>query len=194
MPTDTALMGAIRQGNPEALAALYDRRAPIVLAVCQRVLDNRSDAEDVLEEVFFEIWQRAERYDPERGSPISYILTVGRSRAIDRARRLRRRLDGPPTRMEEVNSCRHASLAGEEATPFRDAVAAERSRRVRDALNSLDPAERRVVELSFFEGWTHREIARQLSEPLGTVKSRIRRGLLRLRSLLRAPEEGEEAT
>ena len=186
-------MEAIRQRDPAALAALYDRRAPIVLAVCQRILDNRSDAEDVLEEVFFEIWQRAERYDPERGSPIGYLVTVGRSRAIDRARRLRRRLDNLPTR-EEASASQPASPAGDEASPYRDAVAAERTRRVREALDSLDPAERRVVELSFFEGWTHREIAHQLSEPLGTVKTRIRRGLLQLRSLLGGPRDGMEAT
>ncbi len=187
-------MDAIRQRDPAALAALYDRRAPIVLAVCLGILGNRSDAEDVLEEVFFEIWQRAERYDPERGSPIGYLVTVGRSRAIDRARRLRRRLDRLSTMREEASPSEPASSAGEEASPFRDAVAAERGHRVREALDSLDPAERRVVELSFFEGWTHREIAQQLSEPLGTVKTRIRRGLLQLRSLLGGPRDGMEAT
>lgn len=187
-------MEGIRQRDPTALAALYDRRAPLVLAVCQRILDNRSDAEDVLEEVFFEIWQRAERYHPERGSPIGYLVTVGRSRAIDRTRRLRRRLDRLPTLREEASPSELAGPAGEEASPFRDAVAAERARRVREALDSLDPAERRVVELSFFEGWTHPEIALQLSQPLGTVKTRIRRGLLKLRSLLGGPGDGMEAT
>ncbi len=193
-PTDSALMEAIRQRDPAALAALYDRRAPIVLAVCQRILDDRSDAEDVLEEVFFEIWQRAERYDPERGSPVVYLMTVGRSRAIDRARRLRRRHDKLPMPRELASPSEPAIPAGDEASPFSNAVAAERTRRVRDALDSLDPAERYVVELSFFEGWTHREIAVQLSEPLGTVKTRIRRGLLQLRSVLSGPGDGVEAT
>jgi len=175
-----------------ALAALYDRRAPIVLAVCQRVLGNRSDAEHVLEEVFFEIWQRADRYDPKRGSPIVYLVTLARSRAIDRKRRPDRRV----TRLvpRESPSLGEAACPHDHAPPSGDDAAAKRARRVREALDSLASRERRAVELSFFEGWTQQEIARQMSEPLGSVESRVRRGLLQLRRVLGGPNDDMENT
>jgi len=183
-------MEALRQRDPAALATLYDRRAPIVLAVCQRVLGDRVDAEEVLEEVFFEVWQRADRYDPARGSPTTYLATVARARAIDRVRQRSRRLDRLVPGEEPIARSRHPRDG--DSSPFGDAVAAERARRVRAALDCLDPRVRRVVELSFFEGWTHREISSQLSEPLGTVKTRIRRGLLQLRRVLSEPGSGLE--
>jgi RNA polymerase sigma-70 factor (ECF subfamily) len=187
-------MEAIRQRDPAALAALYDRRAPLVLGVCQRVLGDRVDAEEVLEEVFFEVWQRADRYDPARGRPLAYLVMMARTRAIDCVRQRSRRVARLVPR-EDLSLSELAHPHDDDASPFGDAVAAERSRRVRAALDSLDPRVRRAVELSFLEGWTHREIARQLSEPLGTVKTRIRRGLLHLRHLLSEPGNGmEEAT
>lgn len=184
-------MEGIRRRDPAALASLYDRHASIVLAVCQRILRSPVDAEDVLEEVFFEVWQRADRFDPKRGSSVVYLLTVARSRAIDRKRQQTRRSARIVLR-EDPNPSEPVGPPEGEASPYGDTVAREQARRVRDALASLDPRVRRVVELSFFEGWTHREIALQLSEPIGTIKTRIRRGLLQLRPLLGGLEDDGE--
>ena len=181
-------MQGIRARDPEALAALYDRYSGLVLAVCQRAVGNRADAEEVLEEVFWEIWQRADRYDPLRASPRSYLLMVSRSRAIDRARQLGRRPRTTSLAVAEVHAL------GQGPPPSGRIEAADLAHRVRLALATLEPEARRLVELSFFQGLSHREISEQLGQPLGTVKTRIRRSLLHLRKTLQNLGEETEAS
>ncbi len=171
-------MEGIAKRDVGALAALYDRYAPAVLALCARILGRRDEAEDLVSEIFFEIWRRAGRYDPHRASPSVYLMTLARSRAIDRWRFLQRRIGvwGEASDPDAAVSLGQRPLARVIENEHRD--------RLRDALDTLVPGERDAVELSFFHGLTHREIAERLDQPLGTVKTRVRRGLLRLRDQL----------
>jgi len=178
---DRSLMTGIAAGDAAALRDLYDRHGGQVLALCLRILRDRSEAEEVLGDVFWELWEKAERYRVDRGAPLAYLMTVARSRAIDRLRR-RRRADV----MVDLPSSLETGAAATtiDDGPYRDAADSERKARIRRALAGLSAAERRAVELSFFDGLSHGEIARTLREPLGTVKSRIRQGLARLRDAL----------
>jgi RNA polymerase sigma-70 factor (ECF subfamily) len=174
---DRALLAGIAAGDPAALEKLYVRHASAVYGLCLRVIGDRSEAEEVLEEVFFELWERSERFDPGRSTPLAYLITLARSRAIDRLRRVRRR-----TSLGEVETRRDAGEpAAPAGSPLADAQTSERRRLVAALLEALDPAEREALELSFFAGLSHGEIAARLDQPLGTVKTRIRRALLRLR-------------
>jgi len=173
-------MAGIAARDPAALEALYERRAALVFGLCLRVLGDRSEAEEVLEDVFFELWQRSERFDPGRSAPLAYLVTLARSRAIDRLRRARRGAHAPDTASEEARAeAREPAAHGE--SPLAEAQRSERRRLVAALLGGLDPADRHALELSFFAGLSHGEIASRLGQPLGTVKTRIRRALLRLR-------------
>ena len=173
-------MDAVARGDRSALNALYARHAPLVLAVCRRVLGDADEADDVLVDVFFEVWSRADRYDSGRGSPTTYLMTLARSRSIDRRRSLAAR---PP-----LKSDRAAELADRPADapgPVHAAATAELAQRVRILLAELDPDQRAAVECAFYEGLTHTEVAARLGRPLGTIKTAIRQGLIRLRDILR---------
>ena len=170
---DRTLMTGLAEGDTTALQALYDRHAGQVMVLCLRILRDRARAEEVVGDVFWELWDRADRYRPDRGAPIAYVMTLARSRAIDRLR--------------------SRAATHRDAGPFESAAASELSVRIRRALSGLSDAERRAVEMSFFDGLSHGEIADALREPLGTVKSRIRQGLLRLRDVL-AGEYGTMGT
>jgi RNA polymerase sigma-70 factor (ECF subfamily) len=185
---DGELMRRIRRGDARAFEQLYQRHGGAVLALCLRILRDRAEAEDVLEEVFWELWQRRDRYDAERSAPFSYLMTMSRSRALDRLR-FRRRREGV---WQGLPAAERLPIAGEPpaADPYEDALAAEHRVAIDGALGELPPASRIAVELNFFEGLSHREIADRLGEPLGTVKTRIRQGLLALRKTLRALRDG----
>ena len=175
---DAALMAGIAAGDPAALEALYGRHASVVFALCLRVLGDRSEAEEVLEDIFFELWQRAERFDAGRSTPLAYLITLARSRAIDRLRRVRRGAPAPDVGKAPPDVRETPALA---ESPLAEAERSERRRLVASVLGALDPAERHALELSFFAGLSHSDIAKHLGQPLGTVKTRIRRALLRLR-------------
>jgi RNA polymerase sigma-70 factor (ECF subfamily) len=149
-----------------ALEAFYRRFAGVVLAVVHRILLSRAEAEEVLQEIFFELWRRAPQYDHTRASVTTWVLTVARSRALDARRARARRPSGageesaiPPAPAEE--------------RPDQRTLAEQRSQAVRAALGRLTPDQRHAVELAYFEGLSHSEIAARLNLPLGTVKSRI---------------------
>ncbi len=181
---DLTLMERVARCDPTALDALYVRHAPLLFALCVRILRNRSEAEEVLQEVFWEVWRSAGRYSAVRGSPRVYLLQLARSRALSVVR-LRRRRDGllADAGGQDVLA---AELLGAQADS--NALAAtmqdEESRRVRSALGALPEAERCVLMLGYFDGLSQTEIATKLGEPLGTVKTRMRRGLLHLRERL----------
>jgi RNA polymerase sigma-70 factor, ECF subfamily len=192
---DSDLVRAIAEGDSEALGALYDRHGSAVMGLCLRILGVRADAEEVLSDVFLQVWEQAERYEPSRGNVIGWLLTVARSRAIDRLRSVGRRervVAGSDDPAGAADRAATGSSARGEQGPYRDASLGEQRARVEAALGALEPAQRRAVELSFFEDLSHSEIAQKLGEPLGTVKSRIRQGLIRLREGLRA-QYGPEA-
>jgi len=188
---DQTLMELVARGDGAALDALYARHAPLVFALCLRIVRSRPEAEEVLQEVFWELWRSGDRYLAERGSVRVYLVQLARSRALD-VLRVRRRREGLLASAGGP-SVVAAEIRGEDT--HRGALAAaivgEDSQRVRSAMRTLSDAERCVVTLAYFDGLSQSEIAAQLGEPLGTVKTRTRRALLRLRGLLVVdPDEG----
>ncbi len=169
LPDDPVrLIQQIARGNREAFGRFYDRYAPLVFAFAVRLLRVRAEAEDLLQEVFLQIWRQAGSYSQERGSPEAWILTITRSRGIDKLRSIRRRDRSSETSGKVENGARES----------------EAKLTVRDALAGLPEAQRTVLELAYFNGLTQSEIAAHLGEPLGTVKTRMRAGIERLRGLL----------
>lgn len=174
---DAELVRRIAGGDGDALARLFDLHSPVVLGLLSRMLGARSEAEEVLQEAFLQVWTQADRYDSERSSARSWILMLARSRALDRLRRREAR------RRREEEAVEEADLAIHPVGTERLEESETRSR-VSSALGSLSPEQRRCIELAFFEGLTHTQIAERLKAPLGTVKSRILLGMNKLRQAL----------
>jgi len=172
------LMRRIGAGEGEALAEIFDLHSPLVLGLLFRILGRRSEAEEILQEVFLQVWTQAGRYYPDRASPRGWILMLARSRALDRIRRR----DSSRRREEEVAGDPLLAAVHPVGTARLEAV--ERKSRVHSALDLLAPEQRRCIELAFFEGLTHTQIAERLQAPLGTVKSRILLGMNKLRQAL----------
>ena len=161
----------------DAAAELYDRHAAQLYALARRILRNDADAEDVVQEVFSQAWRNAARYDVRRGTVLGWLLMMTRSRSIDR---LRARQARPDT----TTAASHEDLAADGPAASDILLAAEQAAYVREVLLTLPPHQRTPLELAYYEGLTQREIAAQLSEPLGTVKTRIRAALITLRTRL----------
>lgn len=177
------LIQQISQGDREAFGRFYDRHAPLVFAFAMRLLRVRSDAEDLLQEVFLQVWRQAGNYNQERGSPEAWLMTITRSRGVDKLRSIRRK-EKSFVPLEEPSR-------GEGGGKVESGAGQSEARlTVRGALGGLPEAERRVLELAYFDGLTQSEIAAYLREPLGTVKTRMRAGLGRLRGLMGAKTAG----
>ena len=175
-------MAAVRLGDRDAYHALYHRFAPDLFALCERVLRRRDEAEDALADVFCEVWRRRERYDANRGAVRTYLITLTRSRSIDRLRSRAARPDmNQATRTDAADQ---APATGR--SPAEAAANAELRGRVAEALAELNARQREAMELAYYEGLTHQQIAERLSAPLGTVKTHIRQGLAKLRAALGA--------
>ncbi len=186
---DEALVRRLSVGDARALGAVYDHYSPLVYGVLLRMLQNSAAAEELLQEVFWALWTRPERFDPARGSLRVFLFQLARSRALDHLRRERRRSG---LLRERPILAPQESEAGAQSNPFLAAVSAEDRTRVRRALAALPASQQRVLALSYFEGLSHSEIAEQLGEPLGTVKTRIRGGLARMRARLGGDDGGTE--
>ncbi len=163
------------RGDEGGLAELYDRHSRLVFSLALRILQNRADAEDVVQEVFAQVWTQARRYEGERGSVAAWMLMMARSRAIDRLRARRAR---PETGGQTPATQNVADLA-----PTQDLLllSNEEVTKLRQALDGLPAVQRAALELAYYEGLTHVEIADRLSEPLGTIKTRIRQAVIKLR-------------
>lgn len=183
---DVYLVGRAAAGDRDAFAELYDRHAPLVLGLLTRML-GREEAEEVLQEAFLQAWRQAARYRAELAAPRGWLVTIARSRALDRLRSRRTR----ETREETVG--RERPLAVDAAATSAAAEERESRERVRAALAGIPVEQRRCIELAFYEGLTHSEIAARLDAPLGTVKSRILLGMNRLRQSLGALAPGLRA-
>jgi RNA polymerase sigma-70 factor (ECF subfamily) len=168
-PARDGLVQRLTSGDPAALGEFYDRYAGLVNGLALRILRNAAEAEDVVQEVFVQVWRQAERYDSARGSAEAWLCMIARSRSLDR---LRRRA----SRREESDET--LAGAGSETPRTEEALA------VRKALESLTSDQRRALELAYYEGMTQSEIAERLQEPLGTIKTRIRTAMIRLRDVL----------
>jgi RNA polymerase sigma-70 factor (ECF subfamily) len=180
MGTDEQLIRRIADADASALAELYDLYAPRVLGLLVKMLPSRSDADDVLQEVFWQVWKNAGRYDSQRGSPAVWLLVMARSRALDALRR--KKASVPLEEFAEPSAW---------SPPSGDVERKESNDRIRRALAELTVEQQQAIQLSFFGGLTHPEIAEKLATPLGTVKTRIRLGMKRLRTALadQAPSE-----
>ncbi len=189
---DATLMQRIAARDEAALRALYARHSGMVFAICLRILRDRSEAEQVLIDVFAEAWQHAARYDTTRGTPGGYLALLARSRAIDVARS-RKRSSGTQTLRTDEAETGFTSASGRPssvAQPIDATLSEERCAVVAEALNALGENQRTAVELAFYDGLSHSEIAVKLDRPIGTVKTQIRQGLIRMRDALREYWEG----
>jgi RNA polymerase sigma-70 factor, ECF subfamily len=178
-------MARVESRDADALAALYDRHGGRLLGLAQRILGAGGEAEEVVQEVFLFAWRSAGSFDPSRGNVLTWLMIVTRSRAIDRLRARK------PAARPEIRSLEEVT----EAPPAADDVeAASASRQwegiCRAAVSSLPDDQRRALELAYFEGLTHQEIAERTGSPLGTVKTRVRLGLMKLRERMRPYSKG----
>lgn len=174
--SDTELLHAIAGGDEAALSFLYDRYRLILFGLLMRVLKSREEAEDVLQEVFLQVWRRAADFNEQRGRPFTWLVTVARSRAIDRLRSLAAR--------ERVAVASATDSPETFSDAITDAFSSERRGLINKALAQLPDEQKRALMLAYFEGLTQSEIAKRLGAPLGTVKTRMRAGMIKLRELL----------
>jgi RNA polymerase sigma-70 factor (ECF subfamily) len=163
-----SLMRRLADGDHAALGEFYDRFAGLANGLALRILRDASEAQDVVQEVFVQVWRQAARYDVGRGSPEAWLCTITRTRSLDRLRRRASRREEP----------------SEAAPPPTGVPRTEEAIAVRKALDSLSGDQRRALELAYYEGLTQTEIAERLGEPLGTIKTRIRTAMIRLRDTL----------
>lgn len=176
--TDADALRRVERGEEEALAVLYDRHSPLLFALVRRIVGQSGEAEDVLQETWVQVWERAKSFRAERGSVEAWLITIARSRALDRLRRRRVRLDAEATLRDQASDRSEVSVGHEPP----DVV--DRRQVVRGALAKLKAEHRQILEVAFFEGLTQSEIAQRLDLPVGTVKTWMRRGLETLRSSL----------
>jgi RNA polymerase sigma-70 factor, ECF subfamily len=181
---DQEMIAQIGRRDQGAFSALYDRLSGPLYSLAFKMLGDASDAQDALQEVFVQIWSRASTYDPEKSSVFSWAVLLTRSRAIDRLRARDRRLRVVVESTAE-NKAAEATDASTVESAADTANKKDEAAHVRSLLNNLPEDQRQAIELAFFGHRTHHEIAAQLGQPLGTVKARIRRGLLKLREQFR---------
>lgn len=176
-----AAMARLAAGDAQALEQIYEMTRLKLYGICFRILGDQKEAEDALQDVYVNLWQRADRYDPERASPISWLATFARNRAIDRLR---------------TGKVRGGSVPVEEAAPLPDSapladqimIDGERAARVHTCLEQLEETARENIRAAFFDGKTYAQLAESAGVPLGTMKSWIRRGMMKLRVCLEAGE------
>jgi RNA polymerase sigma-70 factor (ECF subfamily) len=173
---DVELLKAIAARDEAALGQLYDRYRLILFGVLMRILNSREEAEDVLQEVFLQVWRRAADFDENRGRPFTWLVTLARSRGIDRLRSLASR--------ERVAIAGANEASDETSDAATDAIRSEQRGVVNSALSQLPEEQKQPLMLAYFDGLTQSEIAMQLGAPLGTVKTRMRSGMMKLRELL----------
>src|SRR5712691_8970914 len=181
-PALVSMVEQMAQGRQDSLGRLYDETAPLVNGLLLRILKHPQDAEEVLMDVYMKAWKNAASYSPDRGCVQSWLVMMARSVAIDRLRQRKTRLEAAGLTIENA-----PEPVSSEASPEEQTVRGQRSARVQSVLSELPSEQREAVVMAFFGGLSHSELAERLGQPLGTVKTRIRSGLLRIRNLLGEP-------
>jgi RNA polymerase sigma-70 factor, ECF subfamily len=177
--TDEALLARIAGGDSQAFAIFYDRHASLLYSLALRIVGDGHDAEDVLQDAAVQLWERAPRYNPMFGRPLSWAVTLLRNKAVDRLRASNRK-----RALHEAAATGIGPDADEPASGADETAAGEDSERVRAAIRRLPADQRTAIEMAFFGGMTQLEISNRLGAPLGTIKARIRRGMLAMRDEL----------
>jgi RNA polymerase sigma-70 factor, ECF subfamily len=175
---DSALIAKMTAGDESALSALYDRYAPMLFGMLSRMLNDRQAAEEVLQDLFLQLWRNAGQFDPARGSLPAWLMVIGRNRAISRLRGRRDR------EVLEENEGDFAGTFVSSQNIEDEAARAQLARNISAALTKLPAEQRQAVELAYFEGMTQSEIAAKTGTPLGTVKTRVRTAMQTLRGIL----------
>lgn len=178
--SDLEMVQGIVRREPGAFAAFYDRHASTVFGFLCRMLGDSTEAEDVLQETFWQIWKQGGTYDPTRGRPMAWVVQIARSRGLDRLRQVRLRVQRQAGPIEEHLEQVHAQNETDAKT-----IQLDTQRQVRRAMDGLPSEQQEAIILAFFGGFTHQEIAERLGAPLGTVKTRIRLGMRKLEEKLR---------
>ena len=182
-PTDLGLLQRIAARDTDALAELYDRHSRLIYGLILRIVGDRGEAEEILQEAFIRVWRRADIYEARLGGPLPWMVRVARNCAIDRlrARRVRAAVHAPGIDVADIES---ATPATGIQNPEAAVLEAESKQTLTDALGGLPAEQRQLIEAAFFEGYTHSELAERFGLPLGTVKTRIRTGLIAMRQWL----------
>jgi RNA polymerase sigma-70 factor (ECF subfamily) len=183
LDAEIALLRRVAQGDRRGFEELYDRFSGVLFSTAYRVLNNQEAAEDVLQDVFIQIWEKAPLYDPTRGKPMTWAVTLTRNKAIDRLRSTVRRNRLQDDVEREVETFEQF----DDRSSFDAVASGETSKLVREAIQKLSKDQREAIELAFFSSLTQTEIAERLGEPLGTIKARIRRGMMKLKDVI-SPE------
>jgi RNA polymerase sigma-70 factor (ECF subfamily) len=178
---DRAAVIRMARGDGSAVAELYDRHSRAIYSLALRMLTDSAEAEDVVQDVFTQAWRQASRYDAARAPVVGWLLVIARARALDRLRARKSRISVTALDPATTDPVDPGLALDQQAISNEDAV------RVRTALAALPAVQREAIELAYFKGLSQSDIAEQLSQPLGTVKTRMRAGLLKLRDVLRLP-------
>lgn len=191
-PIHPELLVRVTKGDQQAFEQLYEHSSSLLFTLVRRILNDREEASEVLQEVYAEVWRKAVRYDPTRGSPLAWLVTLTRSRAIDCLRAAASKGQHPTAGRGVAPEPRSSAEDPPDQAPgpFEGRADQELRAAVSTALAELPAAQRQALELAYYDGFTHVEIAERLGEPLGTVKIRIKLGLNKLREALRPHWEG----
>jgi RNA polymerase sigma-70 factor (ECF subfamily) len=175
---DPNLLARVVKGDQQAFSQLYDHSSTLLFTLAVRILGNHEEASDLLQDVYFEVWRKVSRYDVGRGTPIAWLITLTKSRAIDRLR-------ARTARGYRVTNSLEAGTASLVADPGPNSLETQADQELRivvgAALVGLPQAQQQAIELAYYEGLSHAEIAERLNQPLGTVKTRIKLGMSKLR-------------
>ncbi|MGI9077124.1 MAG: sigma-70 family RNA polymerase sigma factor [Gemmatimonadaceae bacterium] len=182
--TDLELVRRMGASEDQALGILYDRWATLVHSLVIRLLEDAGEAEEVVEETFWQAWRQAPRYDLSRGSVSTWLVTIARSRALDRARARKRRKEESLTHLHESDAATVTGVWADASNPHEDAEAADRRGAVIRALGTLPEEQREALHLAYFSGLSQTEIAVKTGQPLGTVKTRTRLAMEKMRAQL----------
>ena len=176
---DVELLRRVASQDRDAFAEFYDRHATLVYSVACKILNDQADAEDVVQETFIQVWEKAAKFDPKLGKAASWAATMARNKAVDRIRSTQRR-----TRLAEAAGAETAIANECDATVNEEVFGHDKAQLIQTAIVTLPAEQRQAIELAYFSGLTQNEISEKLKQPLGTIKARVRRGLLKLRDQL----------